>query len=298
VPLGQWLREPYYLLTTILVGNTVNDLLLSYLSTYLLLQLCVAFLPRETVEVLAWLLITFLLLIFGEVTPKVFSRRNPEKVTLFLLPYLSRVMEAALVLITPVTRLINRIAPRLNLVPVGRLAFVSLEEIRGLISEVNTAGTLGKDTSRMLEGVLRLGELKVSQIMTPIDKIDAVNLNQDEEQFLDLVVETGRSRVPVYYGTIDRIAGFVHTKDLLWCWQSRNGAFSRDIIRPPYFVPPDKKVGDLLREFQSGKTHLAFVQDAFGNLLGIVALEDVLEAMMGEILDEYDLQNSEYPHRI
>jgi CBS domain containing-hemolysin-like protein len=291
-PLGQWLRSPYYLLTTILVGNTLTDLFLSYLGTYLVLQVFAPFLSREIIEFITWLGITFLLLIFGEVTPKIFSRHNPEKVTLFILPFLSRFMEAAIILIGPAVRVIKWVAPQINLVPVGRLSYLSLEEIRGLITEVNTTGNLGADASRMLEGVLRLGELNAAQIMTPVDKIEAVNINQGEERFLDLAVETGRSRVPVYYGTIDRIAGFVHTKDLLWCWKSRNGAFSRDIIRPPYFVASDKKVSDLLREFQAGKTHMAFVKDVFGNLAGLVTLEDILEAIMGEILDEYDIKKA------
>lgn len=293
-PLRQWLREPYYLLTTILVGNTVTDLILSYLATYLVLLMFAAYIPREVIEVATWLTVTFLLLIFGEMTPKIFSRRNPEKVTLFILPLLSKVMEAAVIIISPITKLTGLLFPRLSLVPVGRLSYVSLEEIRGLITEANTTGSLGTDTSRMLEGVLRLSELQVSQIMTPADNMEAVNLNQDEDRFLDLVVETGRSRVPVYNSSLNSIAGFVHTKDLLWCWKGKNGAFSREIIRPPYFIPADKKIGELLREFQAGKTHMAFVRDAFGNLAGLVTLEDVLEAIMGEILDEYDLKKHEH----
>ncbi|MHB9154349.1 MAG: CBS domain-containing protein, partial [Endomicrobiales bacterium] len=124
----------------------------------------------------------------------------------------------------------------------------------------------------------------------PVDRVDAVNLYQDEEKFLDRLVETGRSRVPVYNSTINKIAGFVHTKDLLWCWKSNKECFSREIIRPPYFVPMDKKVSELLREFQSGKTHLAFVLDPVGNVAGLVTLEDVLEDIVGEILDEYDVK--------
>jgi putative hemolysin len=292
-PLGQWLREPYYLLTTILVGNTLTGLLLSYLATFLVFLAFSPYFPREVIEVGTWITVTMLLLIFGEVTPKIYSRRNPEKVTLFFLPLLARVMEVSIAIISPVTKLIKLVFPQVNLVPVGRLSYLSLEEIRGLINEANTIGTLGKDTSRMLEGVLRLGELRVRQIMTPVEKMEAVNLDQDEERFLDLLVETGRSRVPVYHGSVNNIAGFVHTKDLLWSWKSRKGAFSREIIRPPYFIAQDKKLAELLREFQAGKTHMAFVRDAVGNLEGFVTLEDVLEAITGEILDEYDLKKYE-----
>jgi putative hemolysin len=106
-------------------------------------------------------------------------------------------------------------------------------------------------------------------------------------------VETGQSRVPVYQSSPSKITGFIHTKDLLWVWQQNQGHFSNDIIRPPYFIPPDKKVYDLLKEFQSGQTHIAFVADALGNLQGMVTLEDVLEEITGEILDEYDLKKDE-----
>ena len=222
-------------------------------------------------------------------TPKVYGRRNPEKVTLLSLPILSRVMKVASFFLAPFSRFFRRVFPHLNFSPIGRLSFISLDEIRGLIGEANTKGVFGKETGQMLERVLRLGDLKVSQIMTPVGKIEAVNLYQDEEKFLDLVVETGRSRVPVYNSTINKIAGFVHTKDLLWCWQGNKGCFSREIIRPPYFVSMDKKVGDLLREFQTGKTHIAFVLDSLGNVAGLVTLEDVLEDIVGEILDEYDV---------
>lgn len=291
--LGQWLKAPYYLLTTVLVGNTINDLLISYLASILVFQIFNPFfniIPREVFEFANWISTTFFLLIFGEVTPKVYSRRNPEKVTIFSLPILSRLTNITNFIVSPFIKITKILFPRLNLVPVGRLTCVSLEEVHGLISEANVTGALGKEASLMLERVLKLGNLKVSQIMTPINNVDAVSLSQDDEKFLDLVVETGRSRVPVYNVSINKIIGFIHTKDLLWCWKNNHGHFSREMIRPPYFVNMDKKVYELLKEFQSGKTHLAFVVDSFGNTAGLVTLEDVLEDIVGEILDEYDLK--------
>jgi CBS domain containing-hemolysin-like protein len=290
VPLGQWLKSPYYLLTTILVGNTVNDMLLSFLSTLVIVKIF-AFANREIVEFFSWIVLTFLLLILGEITPKFFGRSNPEKVTLFSLPVLSRIENLSRPFTQPIMRVMQSLFPKADPpTPIGRLTFLSLEEVRGIISEANYTGMLGKETSQMLEAALRLGDVQASRIMTPLDKVEAVNLDQPEERFLDLVVETGRSRVPVYHGDPAKVAGFVHTKDLLRAWQKNNGKFSSDLIRPPYFIAPDKKICDLLREFQSGKTHMAFVQDGFGNLLGIIALEDILEEILGEILDEYDLK--------
>jgi putative hemolysin len=294
--LGQWLKAPYYLLTTILVGNTVNDLILSSLSTVIILNIFSPFfnvIPRAFVEVMDWLTVSFMLLVFGEMAPKIFARRNPEKVTLLLLPALSRIMKISGAIIYPFTSSVKFLFPKLSLVPVGRLSYITLEEINGLIVEANHTGTFPKETSQMLERVLKLGELNVSQIMTPVKDVDAVNLYQSEDKFLDMIVETGRSRVPVYNSNLNKIAGFVHTKDLLRCWKKNPECFDREIIRPPYFVRPDKKVYELLKEFQAGKTHMAFVVDGVGNVAGLVTLEDVLEDIVGEILDEYDLKRGE-----
>ncbi|MFH1368111.1 MAG: hemolysin family protein [Elusimicrobiota bacterium] len=286
--LGEWLKSPYYILTTILVGNTLNNLALSSIATIVMLA---AFktVPQELIELITWLLLTSAILIFGEITPKVFSRSNPEKVTLFAMPLLSRVIKLTKPLSWPAAK-IQKAFPKLNLFPVSKLAFLGLEEMRGLIAESDSAGALGKETSQMLDRVLNMGDLDVRKIMTMMDKVEAVDIDQEESKFLDKLVETGRSRVPVYHGTPNKMAGFVHTKDLLWVWKRSGGKFTSDFVHPPYFISPDKRVYDLMKEFQSGQTHMAFVKDTFGNLLGIITLEDILERIVGDILDEYDVK--------
>jgi putative hemolysin len=283
--LGQWLKSPYYILTTILVGNTLTNLIMSSLATIIVLHTFTR-IPDELLEFLTWLLITILILIFGEITPKVYSRANPEKVTLFSLPMLSKIVDITRPLSWPVRRL-HSAFPKLNLLPISKLAYLGIEEMRGLIAEANSAGVLGKETSQMLDRVLNMGDLDVKKIMTPIEKMDAVNIDQPVDQLLDRIVETGRSRVPVYHGALANVAGFMHTKDLLYVWK-RGKKFSSDMVHPPYFIQPDKKVYDLIKEFQSGRTHMAFVKDALGNMIGIVTLEDILERIVGDIVDEYD----------
>ena len=284
--LKSWLKSPYYILTTIIVSDTITSLAISFLAMITALRLFPST-SREIVELSTWLTITVLALIFGEITPKIFGRFNPEKVTLVCLPVLSRMVRVIRPLVAPLLKLVQRLFPRYNLVPVSRLTFLSVEEIKGLITEANTTGLLGKETSQMLQRVLRLGELEVRQIMTPVEKVEAVNLDQDEERFLDMVVETGHSRVPVYHSTFKQMAGYVYTKDILLAWRKHHGSFSSGLIRPGYFVNHDRKVHDLLKDFQSGQTHMAFVTDAFHEITGIVTLEDVLEEIVGEVLDEY-----------
>lgn len=125
--LGQWLKSPYYLLTTILVGNTTNDLLFSSVATVVILHIFTpyfAVIPRGFVEVADWLAVSFVLLVFGGMVPKVFARRNPEKVTLMLLPALTRIMNVSRVVISPLTATLKFLFPKLNLVPVGRLSYI------------------------------------------------------------------------------------------------------------------------------------------------------------------------------
>jgi putative hemolysin len=289
-PLGAWLRSPYYLLTTIMIGNTVNDMALSFISTLVLVQ-AFAVLNREVVEFGSWLVMTALIIVLGELAPKIYGRAHSEKVTLFCLPILSRIETLTRPLLTPFVKIFRFMFPKADILPpFGRLASLSLEEVQGLIKEANHTGMLATDTSRMLEAVLRIGDQNVTRIMTPIADVDAVNLDIPEEDLLDLIVETGRSRVPVYRGDPGKMAGFVHTKDILWAWQKNQGHFSTELIRPPYVIRQEKKIYDLLREFQSGRTHMAFVADALGTVQGIITLEDILEEIVGEILDEYDLK--------
>ncbi len=292
-PLGVWLRSPYYLLITILVGNTITDLLISNISSVVVLRgfgFLFHLIPRGAVEIITWLGVTALIIVFGELTPKIYGRRYPERVTLFVLPILSRIIAIVQPFARPVVALLKFIFPRLDVRPFSRLSYLSLEEVRTLIGEANTSGELGAETSSMLERTLNLSDREVSKIMIPLEKMDSVDADLPEEKLLDLITEIGRSRVPLYRGDRRNIIGFIYAKDLLGAWQEHKGINVNEFIRPVYSITAGKKVFDLLKEFQTGKTHIAFVADTSGKVTGIVTLEDVLEAILGEILDEYDLK--------
>lgn len=291
-PLGEWLKSPYYMITTILVGNTVTNMALSFLCTLLLVTVFAHITP-ELVELFNWLVVTFLVLVIGDVTPKLYSRANPEKVTLRVLPVLSRIEKITRPVVMPIITLMGFVLPGIGkILPARILTLLSMDEVKGLIAEASHTGMLGPDTSQMLQRVLHISEIDVARIMTPLAEVEWANLDLPPEKFLDMVVEIGHSRVPVYRTTQSRVAGFVHTKDILWAWKKNQGVFTPDLVRPPYYIPPDKKIGDLLREFKSGQTHMAFVADGVGNIIGIVTLEDILEEIVGEILDEYDVKQS------
>ncbi len=173
--------------------------------------------------------------------------------------------------------------------PFGRLAQFSVEEIRQLLAESDLSVMLGADTSDMVEKVFRLGETDVSKIMTPVEKMEGVCMDCKDEDILDKFIETGRSRIPIVKNEPFRITGYVHIKDILKQLSFGKEGFDEEIIRTAYIVPRDKKVSRLLKEFQSGGFHMAVVSDENGAVLGMVTLEDILEELVGEIVDEYDV---------
>ncbi|MDR1941489.1 MAG: hemolysin family protein [Endomicrobium sp.] len=285
-PLLSWLKSPYYLLTVILTINVVSDMLVSFLSTFVLTATFYN-LNRTVVEAASWFFTSFVLLIIGEIVPKIYARANSEKITIKTVPALSKIGKISKPFLFPIIKMTEFISPKTSDVSSREL---SKDEIQSLLSEGGNTGAIDKETSGMLERTLGFGDLCVKRIMTPFSEIESVDLSLDEEDFLDMAVETSRSRIPVYIKNKNNIIGYVHIKDILLAWKENKGYFIRAIVNPPYYVGENKKINDLLKEFQSGKTHIAFVKDSSGNISGMLTLEDILEEIVGEIIDEYELE--------
>ncbi|MDR2425907.1 MAG: hemolysin family protein [Endomicrobium sp.] len=284
--LTDWLKSPYYLLIVILTVNVIADMLISFLSTFVMTS-AFNMINRHIVELAAWVLTSFIVLIVGEISPKFYARTNSEKVTVFSVPILNKFERIMKPFLYPLIKLTEFLSPKTSEMPSYEL---SMEEVENLLSEGGHSGAIDKDTSRMLERTLKFGDLSVKRIMTPLDEIDSVDILLDEEIFLDIAVEISRSRIPVYVNSKDNIIGYMHIKDILWAWQENKGHFIRSLVKPPYFVSENKKINSLLKEFQSGKTHIAFVKDSNDNITGMVTLEDIIEEVVGEILDEYEFE--------
>ncbi|MFA5975501.1 MAG: hemolysin family protein [Elusimicrobiota bacterium] len=285
-----WLASPQYLLTTLLIGSTLCDVLTTILATH---AVFVAF-PQWRQGLVAtglWLILTLVLFIFTDLFPKSLARHYPQRVTVASLRWTSALAK----LFTPGIRLgmafFGRLFPALQGAPVGRMSVYSLEELRDMIRASAMHGTMGQRSSQMMERVLALNRTQVAQIMTPFEKIDMVNLGMDPERILDQIAEAGRTRVPAYRANARKIGGFLHMKDLLMAWRGLLPVKLDLLMRQPLFIPSTTPAGDLLEEFRKGTSHLAVVVNEGGECLGIVTLEDVLEEVVGEILDEYDLEN-------
>jgi CBS domain containing-hemolysin-like protein len=228
-----------------------------------------------------------ILLILGEIVPKFYARANSEKITIISVPVLSKIEKILKPFLYPVIKITEFLSPKTSHIDSYEL---SKEEVESLLLEGDYSGEIDKETSSMLKRTLSFGDLSVKRIMAPFKDIESVNLDLKEEDFLDRAIETSRSRIPVYVKSKDNIVGYIHIKDILILWQQKKWHFIRSLVKEPYYVNEDKKINSLLREFQNGKTHMAFVKGKDDNIIGLVTLEDILEEVVGEILDEYEFE--------
>lgn len=288
--LAEWLSAPQYLLTTILIGATLSNVVVSLLSTEIAFILFPA-VKKGLLETATWILLTPVMFLFADFLPKSLARHYPQTVTLATLRWVAALTK----LLTPTLRAVlgffGKLFPDLDGVPVGRLSVYTLEEIREMIRAGGAEGQVGRRSMQMMERVIALNRIPVAQIMTPFEKVEMVNLGQDTEAVLDQVAEAGRTRVPAWRYNPRKIGGYLHVKDLLLAWRGVLPLQLDILLRQPIFIPPTKTAGDLLEEFRKGTSHLAVIVTPEGTCEGIITLEDVLEEVVGEILDEYDLEN-------
>ncbi len=167
------------------------------------------------------------------------------------------------------------------------------EEIHELINEGQAKGLISDEESHMVYGVLELKDTTVSSIMIPRTQIAHASINSTLGDVIKLINECGHTRIPISGSSIDDIIGILHAKDLLKLWgKDLSSPIPREILRPPYFVPENKKIGELLKELRMRKTHIAIVTDEYGGTSGIVTLEDIIEEIVGEIMDEHDSEEN------
>jgi putative hemolysin len=280
----EWLAAPEYLLTTILVGNTLSNIFVALLTV----NIAFALFPKVhhgIIETATWLLMTVLLFVFADYLPKSLARHYPQRVALASI----RIVSALSRWSTPVIRVLLKILDKFPIFegePVGKLSVYSLEELREMIQAGAHLGTVPQRSTQMMEGALRLHRIPVSQIMTPIERVESVNLGMETEHLLDQIAEIGHTRIPAYRASPKKIGGYLHAKDLLYAWRGALPLKLDILLRAPLFVPPGYIASNLLEEFKKGSSHLAVVTDAVGDALGIVTLQDVLEEVVGEILQD------------
>lgn len=233
-------------------------------------------------------LVTFLLVLLGEIMPKIYATLNAEKIARFMaipLLSLSKILAWPVYLLENSTSIIDkRIAKK------GHM--VSVDELNHAI-EITTNEQASQEEKGILKGIVNFGNIDVKQIMTPRLEIAAFEAHTPFKDLVKKISEWNYSRLPIYSETIDSIKGVLSVKDILPVYKDENKSWS-EYIRPAYFVPETKKIDDLFKEFQEKRVHLAIVVDEFGGTLGIVTMEDILEEIFGEIHDEFDEEQNSY----
>ena len=281
------------LLATILVGNTLVNTAAASIATFIF----VSFIPNKNHAILlATLVTTFLILIFAEITPKTYAAHNPIKLSfLFVQPirFFSSLFYPFVRVFTLFPRLLF---PSSRKRRAGFLGPLNKEEIKVLL----TVGTEGMSSLRkkMISGVMDIGSRPIKEIMIPRPQVRAIEINSSKQQILDTVLSAGFSRFPVYRGRMDNIEGLIHTKDIIPYLVDNKEFIMADLLRKPLFVPESASMEKVLIQMQEKANHLVFVVDEFGNMEGIVTLEDIIEEIVGEIQDEYDVKAEEWLSRV
>ena len=275
------------LLTTLLAGNTMANVGATVVATSIALSL----LGRRGGEWVAFLGATFILLILAEIAPKTLAARHADRMALAVAGPIHAVMR----LFIPLIRVLSIVATAL-VRPFGahitpRAPLVTEEQLRFLVEVGEKEGVLEEEEREMIHSIFEFGDTVVREVMRPRVDIAAVPADATINAALGLMTERGHSRLPVYDGSIDHIAGVVYIRDLIPALrQGRLDQRVTEVQRPPFFVPETKKVDDLFREMQQKKVSMAIVLDEYGGTAGLVTVEDLLEEIVGEIQDEYDLE--------
>ena len=279
-------RSPYLMMEIFIVNNLANMAVI--MSGIFFLSEIFDFSRAPGVGyAIEFVLFVFLILLFGEIIPKVYARQNGLKMMRRAVPVLT-FLETFL---GGVSKLMVRSASYISQRFAHKESSISMDELSHAV-EMTHAGT--GEEKEMLQEIVRFGDKTAQEIMTARTDLTDVDIHIDFSSLLRVVVETGYSRIPVYDGSQDNIKGIIYIKDLL-PFVSRGDDFDwRHLLRPAYFVPEDKMIDDLLEDFRRQKIHMAVVVDEFGGTSGIVTLEDVLEEIVGEISDEYDEDESLY----
>ncbi|MGN6180177.1 MAG: hemolysin family protein [Mucilaginibacter sp.] len=239
-------------------------------------------------RVLAFLVITILSIVFGELAPKNIAIQRSVRTALAV----STPLRLFFIVFRPIIWMLNEFAGFiLRLLGIKEFegeAHHSSEELQLLLEQGKETGALDSSEHELIQNVFEFNERVVKNIMVPRTKIYGIDINADKEELLALLINEGYSRMPVYDDTIDKIVGIVHAKDVLPLLVRHQDIVLKDIIRKPYFIPETKKINDLMAELQQKRIQIAIVLDEFGGTAGMVTLEDIVEELVGEIQDEYD----------
>ena len=277
------LREnPKMLLATILIGNNFVNVTITLLATYIVSEMFDMANHPMAAFVMEVIVITSLVLIIGEITPKVLAAKRPVKFSRFM----ARPLQVLMVLFTPLSKLLVNSTSFMDKHLEKKKAEISMDDLSTAV-DIATEESTPLEEKKMLKGIATFTEKEVSSVMKPRIDIIAVEDGVDFREMLETVIKSGFSRIPVYKESLDQVSGILYVKDLLPYLDMQTFAW-QTLLRPAFFVPENRKINDLFQDFREKKIHIAIVVDEYGGTSGLITMEDVIEEIVGEINDEFD----------
>lgn len=276
--------QPSKLISTILIGNNVVNIGATALATSLAIKTF-----GSTGAGIATGGMTFFVLVFGEITPKTIAAKRAEAIALRI----SGLLNTLGLIMLPIIRILNFLSSGIIRLFGGTAPenpYITEEELRMLVNVGQEEGTIDPDEREMIDSIFEFDDTLVREVMVPRIDIIAVNANDTIDNLLNIIVDVGHSRIPVYEQTVDNIIGVIYAKDLLKPLQNCGKEYPsiEKLMRSAYYVPESKKVRDLFEELRKEKVHMAIVLDEYGGTAGLVTIEDLIEEIMGDIQDEFD----------
>jgi len=297
--LNNLLEDSTRLLSTILFGNNIaQNALAALVTTVSFRWLNKVGLSTGWAIPLSTIVTTFLILVFAEVTPKSYAFQRAEKIALFTAVPMSVIHRLFSPFAIGITAIANSILRLFGLSLVNPEPFVIEDEIKTLVDLGEEEGVIEEEEKEIIEGVFEFSETLAREVMVPRVDIVALDVNSSFDEAIDTINMSGHSRIPVYDETIDNIVGIIYAKDLLKFFGSKNPPPLRSIMRAPYYVPETKPIDELFREMRAQKVHMAIIIDEYGGTAGLVTIEDILEELVGEIMDEYDINEEAMIERV
>jgi len=293
-----WLKNPHKVLTVIAICNNFVNIAASAIATSIAITIATKHGIANNVGVgISVGIMTFLILVFGEITPKNFAKNNYETLALFAITpikILTKILMPVAKTLLFITKIIIRMfGGQIEKEP----SILTGEEIKSLISVGEEEGAIEEEEKEMINSIFEFGDTIVREVMVPRTDIQSIDANENISEVIKTIVETHHSRIPIYEENIDNIIGILYVKDLVSRWEAYKQGENivlKDLIRTPYFVPETNKAKDLFAQFKKKKNHMAIVVDEYGGTAGLVTIEDVIEEILGEIEDEYDREDDQF----
>ncbi|WP_179343264.1 gliding motility-associated protein GldE [Winogradskyella ursingii] len=280
--IAKLLERPKKLLATILIANNFINIAIVLLFAFIgetIFENISSTILRFFLEVV---IVTFLILLFGEIIPKIYASRNSVKFSSFV----ARPIKVLDILFSPLSLPMRFVTIKLQNTFGKQKSNLSVDQLSQALELTNSQDTT-KEEQKLLQGIVSFGNTDTKQVMRPRMDLFALKVGTPFETIIAEIVENGYSRIPVYEESIDTVTGVLYAKDLLPHLNKKSFDWT-SILRDPFFVPENKKLDDLMVEFQTKKVHLAVVVDEYGGTSGLVSLEDIIEEIVGDISDEYD----------